>query len=115
MQSLMRNSGYRKLDTLLPTRKGLEEEWLEIQKNLRKVNRFRVEVVEGVRDRRKLVAYSDGSGRKLCQCLNLGNTIGQGVGEQGIELNNKVVVTCGCDRTVFEKRYGIGGYFGKGE
>ena len=58
------------------------EEWLEIQRNLRKINRFRVKMVEGVRDRRKLVAYSDGSGRKLCQCLNLGNMIGQGDGEQ---------------------------------
>ena len=77
VQCLMGNRGYRKLDTLLPTRKGLEEEWLEIQKNLRKVNGFKIEVVEGVRGRRKLVAYSDGSGRKLCQCLNLGNTIGQ--------------------------------------
>ena len=88
VQSLMRNSGYRKLDTLLPTRNGLEEEWLEIQKNLRKTNRLRVKVVEGVRGTRKLVAYSDGSGRKLCQCLNLGYTIGQGVGEEGIEISN---------------------------
>ena len=30
VQSLMRNSGYRKLDTLLPTRNVLGEEWLEI-------------------------------------------------------------------------------------
>ena len=37
----------------------------------------------------------------------------QGVGEQGVEIDNEVVVSCGCDRTVFEKRFGIGGYFGK--
>ena len=66
VQGLMRNGGYRKLNTLLPTRKGLEDEWLEIQKNLRKVNGFKIEVVEGVRGRRKMVAYSDGSRRKLC-------------------------------------------------
>ena len=69
--------------------------------------------MEGVRGRRKLVAYSDGSGRKLCQCVNLGNTIRQGVGEQIGELTNRVVVTCGCDRIKMEKRFGIGGFFGK--
>ena len=47
VQSLMMNSGYRKIDTLLPTREGLGEEWLEIQRNLRKINRFRVAMVEG--------------------------------------------------------------------
>ena len=70
--------------------------------------------MEGVRGRRKLVAYSDGSGRKLCQCLNLGNTIGQGVGVEGMEKSNKVVSTCGCDSMLLEKKIGIGGYFGKG-
>ena len=78
------NSGYRKLDTLLPTRKGLGEEWLEIQRNLRKINRVRVEMVEGVRGRRKLVAYSDGSGRKLCQCLNLVNMIDKELESKGV-------------------------------
>ena len=113
VQRLMRNSGYRKIDTLLPTREGLGNNWLEIQKNLRKVNRYRVEMVEEVRGRRKLIAYSDGSGRNLCQCINLGNTIGQGDGGQRVEVSNKVVVTCGCGRVKMEKRFGIGGFFGK--
>merc|ERR1712215_599650 len=104
---------YRKIDTLLPTREGLGNNWLEIQKNLRKVNRCRVEMVEGVRGKRKLVAYSDGSGRILCQCINLGNTIGQGGGGQMGDVSNKVVVTCGCGRIKMEKRFGIGGFFGK--
>ena len=81
---------------------------------MRKVNGFEIEVVEGVRGRRKLVAYSDVSGRKLCQCLNLGNTIGQGVGVEEMEKCNKVVLTCGCDSMLLEKRFGIGGYFGNG-
>merc|ERR1711867_110591 len=68
---------------------------------------------EGVRGKRKLVAYSDGSGRILCQCINLGNTIGQGGGGQMGEVSNKVVVTCGCGRIRMEKRFGIGGFFGK--
>ena len=43
-----------------------------IQKNLGRVNGFKINVIEGVRGRGKQLAYSDGSGRKICHCLNLG-------------------------------------------
>ena len=78
VQCLMRRRDYRKLDTLIPKREGLEEGWLEKKRNLGRMNEHKTIVVDSIKGREKLIAYSDGSGRKLCQCLNLGNTIGQG-------------------------------------
>ena len=52
---------------------------------IERVNEYETKVVQSIVGKRKLSAFSDGSGRTLCQCINLGNTIGGGVAQKGLE------------------------------
>ena len=71
--------------------------------------------MESIKEKDRLKAYSEGLGKILCQCMNLGNAIGQGSGIGGDDTSNRDVSTCGCDNVVLEKRHGLRGFFGKAE
>ena len=113
VQNIM-EKGFRRLGHILPVEEGKQDNWLDRERVLEKGNDYKTKVVQAIVGRSYLSAFSDGSGRKLCQCMSLGNTIGSGcISEGGTgEISDIVVSTCTCgEACIFEKRFGLGGFF----